>query len=257
MGAQRQPKVELFVEGAYDAEFLAHLFPRAKLDSSQIQVHVSGRDAIRQRLHARPSADETAYVALLDADQPNVPDAREHARRELGNPHAEVFCAVPSIEAWLFADPDALLECVEGHHARDIIGRLPLPEQIPYPAEMAARLFPDPSASFCAIDRMDLCRAAARSPSLHAFLRGMARITGQRIKLPDDVHARSLGRDTFSNLIAEIAPADTIVYRTVDGSTFTAEQMIHHIREGTATGRQYASDLLRVSRDFLARQARR
>jgi hypothetical protein len=257
MGAERQRVIELFVEGEYDAEFLTHLLPRANLALSSIRIRVSGgKDAIRGELHARTSADTAICVALVDADERNVPDAREHARRELGNPRAEVFCAVPTIEAWLFADAEALRSCV-GVGSREIVDRLPLPEEIPFPREIVRRLFEDEHASLCVVDRMDVAKASARSPSLHVFLRGLARIAGRPAILPDDVHTRSMERDVFSNLVAEISPAATVIYRTVDGATFTAEQMIRHIREGTSTGRQYASDLLRVSRDFLARQAQR
>ncbi|CAA9350245.1 MAG: hypothetical protein AVDCRST_MAG68-3568 [uncultured Gemmatimonadetes bacterium] len=258
MGAQRQPLVELFVEGEYEAEFLTHLLPRAELDLSRFRIRASGgKEAIRRELHARASEDAALCVALVDADERNVPDAREHARHALGNPRAEVFCAVPAIEAWLFADADALRAYVGARGSRDMIDRLPLPEEIPFPREVASRLFEDDRASFGVVDRMDVAKASARSPSLHVFLKGLGRIVGRHPALLDDVHARSMERDVFSNLVAEISPATTVIYRTVDGTTFTAEQMIRHIREGTSTGRQYASDLLRVSRDFLTRQAQR
>ena len=249
--------VELFVEGEHDAEIVRHLLRRAKFDLERIHVVPLGsRDRIRDALAAGPR-DGVVPVALVGTEARSVPDAQAHARRELGDPAAEVFCAVPTPAAWLFADPRAVRDCVDDDRMRELVGRLPLPEEIPFPEDLARRLFPHRPSSLRVAAKMDICTAAARSPSLHAFLSGLARITGNRISLPHDVHARSLGRDTFSNLIAEISPAESVIYRTMDGSTFTAGEMIREVREGTELGRQYSSDLLRISRDFLARKAQR
>ena len=72
-----------------------------------------------------------------------------------------------------------------------------------------------------------------------------------------EAYSRNLNRDIIANLMAEVSQPDTPVFRAADGATYTAEQMIRHIREGSPIGQQYASDLLRVSRDMLARQAKR
>jgi hypothetical protein len=196
-------------------------------------------------------------AALVDADERNVPDARAHARRELGDPDAEVFCAVPTIEAWLFADAEALLATVAGDHAKEFVARLPLPEEIPFPKQVVDQLFKSFRDSLRVIEQMDVAKACARSPSLHVFLGGLAELLGERFEVVEDVHVRSMPRDVFSNLVAEVMPGSMVIYKAVDGTAFTAEEMIRHIREGTTVGRQYSSDLLRISRDFLARRAER
>lgn len=249
-------RVELFVEGEDHAEFVRHLLRRAKFDVERIRVvPLSDKQRIREAL-ARARGDGVVPVALVHTEGRSVPDAQAQARRELGDPDAELFCAVPSPAAWLFADARALRSCVEDDRTRELVDRLPLPEEIPFPEDLARRIFPNGSAALRVVDAMDICSAAARSPTLHNFLSGLARITGNQISLSGDVHARSMGRDTFSNLLAEIAPAESVIYRTIEGS-FTAGEMIREIREGTDLGRQYSSDLLRISRDFLARQAQR
>jgi len=47
------------------------------------------------------------------------------------------------------------------------------------------------------------------------------------------------------------------VWRTASGGTYTAADLRKEIEAGTPDGRQYASDLLRISRDFLRRKASR
>jgi len=67
---------------------------------------------------------------------------------------------------------------------------------------------------------------------------------------------RNTSQNLFANLIREIAPADTVMWRTTSDS-FTAGELCQHIEQGTETGQQYSSDVLRVARDFLKRKANR
>ena len=59
-------------------------------------------------------------------------------------------------------------------------------------------------------------------------------------------------RKLMISLLKEISP-DTIVYNLMIGK-ITAEQMINEIDNGTETGLQWSSDLLRISRNLLIRQ---
>lgn len=256
MDKRRVSALHLLVEGQHDAEFLRRLLPRAGFDLERIRIDVvGGKEAVRRVLHTSARVPGATLAALVDADERNVPDARAHARRALGEPDAEVFCAVPTIEAWLFADANALLDTVAEPRARELVARLPLPEEIPFPKQVVNQIFKGFGDSLRVIERMDVAKACARSPSLHVFLSGLAELLGERREAVEDVHVRSMPRDVFSNLVAEVMPADVVIYKAVDGTVFTAEEMIRHIREGTAVGRQYSSDLLRISRDFLARRA--
>lgn len=51
--------------------------------------------------------------------------------------------------------------------------------------------------------------------------------------------------------------AKTVIWRTANGESFTADEVRKQIEEGTDIGQQYASDVLRVARDFLKRMANR
>ena len=64
-------------------------------------------------------------------------------------------------------------------------------------------------------------------------------------------------RETVARLLDELPP-DAIVAKYLNGQPpYTAEMMAKEVREGTSIGQQYAADLLRVSRDFLRREAKR
>lgn len=55
----------------------------------------------------------------------------------------------------------------------------------------------------------------------------------------------------FINLLEEL-PANQIVWKSE--ITLTAQQMILELESETNLGKQYISDLLRISRDFLIRK---
>ena len=69
--------------------------------------------------------------------------------------------------------------------------------------------------------------------------------------------SRNISRDVFAGLMREIMPADTVMWRTATGDSFTAKELCQHIEQGTEIGQQYSSDVLRVVRDFLKRKANR
>jgi hypothetical protein len=62
-------------------------------------------------------------------------------------------------------------------------------------------------------------------------------------------------KDAALTLLSEI-PLQTVVWHTT-GRTYTAEDLIKEVKKGTDIGKQWQSDLFRVSRDILARQASR
>jgi len=62
--------------------------------------------------------------------------------------------------------------------------------------------------------------------------------------------------EVMAALVGECHP-DTVLWRTLDGQTYTAAQLAEHIRRRSEIGLQYASDLLRISRDFLRRASNR
>lgn len=86
---------------------------------------------------------------------------------------------------------------------------------------------------------------------------GVGRMLGVAVAGIEESVGRSLSRSVLASLLAEIIPSDTVVWRTASGDTFTAAQVRHHIEQGSPIGQQYASDLLRISRDFLRRMANR
>jgi hypothetical protein len=52
---------------------------------------------------------------------------------------------------------------------------------------------------------------------------------------------RSLSRNVLSGLLAEVLPADTVVWRTTDGDAYAAGDLRHHIELGDEIGQQRVS----------------
>ena len=68
-------------------------------------------------------------------------------------------------------------------------------------------------------------------------------------------HAGQLNREVLRNLISEIYPSEKTLFRSASGETISAERMMQEVTDGSDLGREYSSDILRVARDLLARQA--
>jgi hypothetical protein len=250
--------VVLVVEGLSDQTIVQGILEAAGIPAGRVSL-IQGRG----KVEAARIADQLAVqrpdrcAVLVDLDERNVPDARKRAREQLGDPGVEIFCAVPSVEAWLFADDGAVVENASpDDEVQRIVKRLPLPEEIPDPKQLAHFVF-GPLGNWQFLRRIDVGRAASRSPSLRSFLEGMGNLLGLPMPLLIDGMARSLGRDVIAGLILEVSPSEAVLWRTAGGAEYTADELGRHIEAGDEIGRQYASDLLRVSRDLLRRTAGR
>ncbi|MCB9527265.1 MAG: DUF4276 family protein [bacterium] len=253
------PPIHLVIEGERDKQIVTDLFHAARFDRSGIHlVDARGRSQIAPVAESL-AGDGAPCAILVDLDEASVPDAEAHARRQLRleDPRIRIYCAVPQIEAWLFADDEALpIRDDADPEVRGILRRLPLPEEIPHPRHLARTLF-GPPQHWRFLRDIDIGRACARSPSLRSFIEGISDLIGvQRPTIIERV-GRTFDRDLLASLISEVSPADAVIWRTLDGTVYTAREVKDAVEEGSDLGRQYASDLLRVSRDFLRRAANR
>ncbi|MEG1374423.1 MAG: DUF4276 family protein [Comamonas sp.] len=258
----------VFVEGESDKEWVSSLLPRA-FPRPDLDIRIYACEgkykALRQLNDAEKSeypvhlAEKTINVALVDADAPNLPDARRELtdRHRLGHLSDRIFFTVPTIEAWLFADIDAAKNIAK--KAIPALDRIQFPDEIPNPYFLAREVFGiGPRARMAGrqiIKSMNLERAQSRSPSLREFLAGIAKLLGEdRYQAIPDAE-KLIGRRLLGQLINETNPSSRILYKTLAGDRFTAERLADEISQGTPIARQYAADLLRVARELLAREA--
>lgn len=254
----RPDEVFLAVEGEVDREIVSDLLEAGGFPVGRVRWMIgrSKRGAAQELVQLSTLAPARCAI-LVDMDDWGLPDARARAREQLGDPPFEVFCAVPATEAWLFADPHVVLaNAVSSEEVRRIVQRLPLPEEIPDPKQLALQVF-GPMSRWRFLRHVDLDRAAARSPSLRVFLDGMARLLGIPREPGLEGATRSLSRDVIASLLREVSPKDAVIWRTLSGDEYTASELQRLIEEGDEVGRQYSSDLLRIARDFLHRTANR
>ena len=157
--------------------------------------------------------------------------------------------AVPSIESWLLADPSVFAEM--SRDMREQVRETFDSYVVNNDHHFFNRKFLTALARRKIFSSYDPNRAAMLSPSLRSFFRIVDRARGGlspefRFSVPKAI---------LSNLVLEYYPADRPIYRALDGSVYTGQDMAREIQEGTEVGRKYSSDLLRVCRDLLARQA--
>lgn len=132
-----------------------------------------------------------------------------------------------------------------------------MPDEIENAKKMAYTVFGISNKNYIYnLSAINIEKAVARSVSLKYFLIRMGELLGEDTKYLQNAMAKNLNLQMMSNLLAELND-DTIVFRTIDGHNFTAREMYNEIKNETPNGRAYISDLLRISRDFLKRQATR
>lgn len=252
-----KPHLTVFVEGPADQSMVLTLFGALALhQKAHVNVRsIGSKRKIANQIRELRNDHQHKYIALIDADEVSIADSREVARHQLGYPSIDVFCAVPTIEAWIFADPEFAKRAARSSHARDMIDRAPLPEQIPYPKQFAMNVFRS-SQFYPSGENFDVNLAAARCPSLRVFVEGVSASVGVPLDLLVPVGKLSDTRDIISTLLLEL-PDTKVVWKTMTGERFSAGELAKAIAEGVPLGNQYATELLRVARDLIARQANR
>jgi len=249
--------LKLLVEGETDKRLVEVLFQRL-FHEVTIEIEPLGsKQKIRKYLANTTSNDLVNTAVLIDLDAFTVADASIEARRQMSEPSCLVFAAVPTVEAWLFADKVTAMAYCKTEHRRDIVNRLPSCEEIPYPNHVAKEVFPTKEDWPIIMANIDISVATARSSSLRSFLNGISEFFNISVDQVKESYARNISRDIFVNLLSEVTPSDTVLYRTMDGYQYTSEQMIELIRSGDHIGVEYATDVLRLARNLLAKQARR
>jgi len=251
-------KLTILVEGEVDKIIVDQIILRLCPEHSDVAVVAcGGKHNVAKRLSNSMDAD-TRVAALVDADVVSVADSVALAKSQLGTNSHLVFCAVPCIEAWLFADPRVAIKHARSKMARQTAERLPLPELIPYPKYVAKEIFDSGSGDYpeAIIREMDFSVSIGRSPSFAAFINGIQVELGVRTLRNERALSGSVSRDAISTIVREL-PGDSIVWKTVDGTAMTAERLATEVIEGTEIGKQYATELLRVARDLIVRRSSR
>lgn len=135
-----QERLKIVVEGRADVSIIENLILALQYQAEGIVVEAwGGKDEIKRRVKEleflEPQKDR--LMILIDSDLPSIEDSRKHARYELGYPDVSVFCAVPTIEAWLFADKKLALTRAKDSAAKSVVERITSPESIPHPKRLA------------------------------------------------------------------------------------------------------------------------
>lgn len=248
----------LYVEGPTDKIIVGYILHAAGFAGDVRVEACGGKKKVAKRIATLRNSEERKFIALVDADELSVADSLALARQQLGSPSIPVFCAVPTIEAWLFADDVRASTAGRSEQATRTLERAPLPETIPYPKQLAFNVFPkgQPDVAYSFLKEVDISRAASRSPSLRAFLTGVADALGHRSEIATAALGKSVSRDAFSTLLREL-PGATVVWKTMEGSSVRADELAQAVAEGSDVGRQYVTEVLRIARDIVARKAGR
>lgn len=250
-------KLTLFVEGRTDAIIVEKLLQAARVPSNQVSiVPLHGKLELAKKLSGNGSSDE-AVALLVDSDETFIPDALEQTRQAYKDKEVEVFFAIPEIEAWLFADDKLAIKFAKNESARKVLETLPAPDDIPHPKEFFNYISGGIKAHLDNLEQIDISKAASRSPSLRYFLLRVGELLEVPVPAAEEGLPGAYDLQIAANLLKETLPGDTVIFRTSDGSQFTAAEILNSIARHESLGRTYFLDVLRVARDFLKRKANR
>lgn len=256
-------KLKILIDGDNSRQIVSEILSAADIQCDSINyVVIDGMHQLEKVLAPLSDWELENVVALVDSDSIKTPDKRIRFQQKKGFRGVTIYCAVPNIESWIFADDKLLLEEVQYYgnkRGEEIIERIPFPEEIAYPKYVAHNLFyrQAKKEGYSFLRKMDIQRACARTPSLKNFLNGIFEKLNMSKSKIEESYSRNMNRDIFVNLVREVVPAETIIYRSLEGINYTAKELEDEIKNGTNLGKQYTSDVLRLARDLLKRRAQR
>ncbi|MFT9497899.1 hypothetical protein [Anaerosolibacter sp.] len=259
-------KLNIFIKDTKDKEIIKNILYAAEIFESKVNfILYSALKEIEVLLEEYPEQELENSVIVSDSENFNIHDSKLKFIQKEGPKKIKIFCANPNIESWVFADDmlvrDEIKESKNGKGI-DFLKRssfFPLPEEIVYPKYVLNNLFnkKKENEKYGFLKNMDISRACARTPSLKNFLNHLYKELDLDNEYLEMSFSRSMDRDIFVNLVKEVVPNETILFRTLDGEVYSAQQLENEIKNGTEIGRQYTSDILRIARDLLKRRAER
>ena len=246
----------LLVENSADAQLIQWIFQAAKISSEQIVVTpMRGRQNIIKFVNNLAENIAKNYAVLVSVDLEKFCDSDLKSKIDNQfNSFITLFYAVPDVTAWLFADKKTAIKYVKSDWGKKLIEDLPAPDEISDNKNKAIAkvIFGEKYSEWDFLKHINIDEAMKSSSSLKDFIEGINKLLIQK----EDV-ASNMNLKVFAGLVNEVVPSDTVLWKTSQGRTLTAEEISHEIESGSEIGLQYASDVLRVSRDFLKSMAKR
>jgi len=228
-------------------------------------ICVKDINQLNKKLKELSAIDLEYSLALMDSEDYDKKDSKLKFMQKENDLNIPILCAVPNVQAWVFADDKLLYEEMiesknnKGSEFLKRVNLLPFPEDMVYPKYVANNLFFNEKnhGKYSFLKNMDISLACARTPSLKNFLDVIFTKLNIDKEIINMSFSRNMNRDIFVNLVKEVVPSDSVIYRSLEGEKYTARELEREIKNGTELGRQYTSDVLRLARDLLKRRSER
>jgi hypothetical protein len=213
------------------------------------EAPIAGKPKLDIANELKKQARRNAYAKVIVVFDLEFGSPLQHAPERSTYADFWLAPAVPNIEAWVLSDPQLFELYISS-------GDSSLPPSFDeYISDARFHFMNQKEKNRLTTHKMlgnySASRAAMFSPSLRSFIR-MGEMDNDDLPRQLDVE---LPRELLSNLVLEYYPPQKPLYKSLDGSVLTGCAMAEEIARGSEIGRKYASDLLRVCRDLLARQA--
>ena len=154
-------KLFLYVQSDAHKNIVQSIFKAAKFPQSAYRLIVKqGKYKLLDIADLLPLKKGDTVAILIDLDIPSIPDAKKYIQKQYSESDVQIFCGVPEVESWIFADDLLVKRYAEHEHAKKILERLPLPDEVLHPKQTAYNIFRTSDWDF--LSEMNLTKATAR-----------------------------------------------------------------------------------------------
>lgn len=255
--------IYILTEGRTDKYIIDFILSKSDFDFNYVISSV-GRSLQPDRIKNFDFIDlakKETVIVVFDQEYGNIVDEIHEIKYKF--PKNVIFCpAIPNVESWLMSD----IKIAEGIFkiSKDQLLENQLSKSTKFISQFAKNeinryLRPKADgevgiALSNGIGNYDINSAMNVSPSLRYFVQTCFSKNSDSAESKGTVKQIEfrMDRSIFSGLLQEKINSKAIIYRDLNGHTFTAAEMQDEIIKGTKLGKQYMASVLRTARDLIA-----
>ncbi|MFN0204364.1 MAG: hypothetical protein ACKVTZ_22790 [Bacteroidia bacterium] len=254
--------IKIFVEKEIEKIILINILTAANYPLKRIEIAPTNGKNVLLAAKKYHYDDSCRVAVFLKVNARHLINQKEEAENTVKDTNILPFFAIPSIEAWAFADDLLIEKHIKVEYAKEIL-HIPLPEDIMYPTSLFRRWIKkgkekvNPS-DYAFLQGMNISRAVLRCPTLRYFLTELALL----LELPplnqwNETLVYSFSLQLIAGILKSYTPEDTVLFHSLKEGELNAGRMRKELQEGTELGRDYCRAILETSIRIIQKESQR